>query len=70
MPKPGLRTTYKYTDQFKATAVRLSPGVDRPISHLTYDCLGHAAEVQGLYSQAAALRLEPAAQIRIFDLPE
>lgn len=30
MPKPGPRTTYKYTDQFKATAVRLSqlPGVD------------------------------------------
>lgn len=29
MPKPGPRTTYKYTDQFKATAVRLSelPGV-------------------------------------------
>lgn len=30
MPKPGPRTTYKYTDQFKATAVRLSqlPGVE------------------------------------------
>jgi transposase-like protein len=30
MPKPGPRTTYKYTDQFKATAVGLSrlPGVD------------------------------------------
>jgi len=30
MPKPGPRTTYKYSDQFKATAVRLSqlPGVD------------------------------------------
>lgn len=29
MPKPGPRTTYKYTDRFKATAVRLSelPGV-------------------------------------------
>ena len=29
MPKPGPRTTYKYTDEFKATAVRLSnlPGV-------------------------------------------
>ena len=29
MPKPGPRTTYKYTDHFKATAVRLSelPGV-------------------------------------------
>ena len=29
MPKPGPRTTYRYTDQFKATAVRLSqlPGV-------------------------------------------
>jgi len=29
MPKPGPRTTYKYTDQFKATAVKLSklPGV-------------------------------------------
>ena len=29
MPKPGPRTTYKYSDQFKATAVRLSelPGV-------------------------------------------
>jgi transposase len=24
MPKPGPRTTYRYTDQFKATAVRLS----------------------------------------------
>jgi len=24
MPKPGPRTTYKYTDEFKATAVRLS----------------------------------------------
>ncbi len=24
MPKPGPRTTYKYTEQFKATAVRLS----------------------------------------------
>jgi hypothetical protein len=23
MPKPGPRTTYRYTDQFKATAVRL-----------------------------------------------
>lgn len=23
-PKPGPRTTYKYTEQFKATAVRLS----------------------------------------------
>jgi len=29
MPKPGPRTTYKYSDRFKATAVRLSalPGV-------------------------------------------
>lgn len=29
MPKPGPRTTYKYTKEFKATAVRLSnlPGV-------------------------------------------
>ena len=29
MPKPGPRTTYRYTDEFKATAVRLSqvPGV-------------------------------------------
>lgn len=29
MPKPGPRTTYKYTDKFKATAVKLSqlPGV-------------------------------------------
>ena len=29
MPRPGPRTTYKYTEQFKATAVRLSelPGV-------------------------------------------
>ena len=29
MPKPGPRTTYKYSKQFKATAVRLSelPGV-------------------------------------------
>lgn len=29
MPKPGPRTTHKYTQQFKATAVRLSqlPGV-------------------------------------------
>lgn len=24
MPKPGLRTTYKYSDEFKATALRLS----------------------------------------------
>jgi transposase len=24
MPKPGPRTTYKYSDEFKATAVRLS----------------------------------------------
>lgn len=30
MPKPGPRTTYKYSDDFKATAVRLSelPGVE------------------------------------------
>ena len=29
MPRPGPRTTYKYSDRFKATAVRLSqlPGV-------------------------------------------
>ncbi|MCP5183201.1 MAG: transposase [Pseudomonadales bacterium] len=29
MPRPGPRTTYKYTKEFKATAVRLShiPGV-------------------------------------------
>lgn len=29
MPKPGPRTTYRYSDRFKATAVRLSqlPGV-------------------------------------------
>ena len=29
MPRPGPRTTYKYTEQFKASAVRLSqlPGV-------------------------------------------
>ena len=29
MPKPGPRTTYRYSDEFKATAVRLSelPGV-------------------------------------------
>ena len=29
MPKPGPRTTYKYSDEFKSTAVRLSnlPGV-------------------------------------------
>jgi transposase len=24
MPRPGPRTTYKYSDRFKATAVRLS----------------------------------------------
>ncbi|MBX3705684.1 MAG: transposase [Pseudomonadales bacterium] len=30
MPKPGPRTTHKYSDDFKATAVRLSqlPGVE------------------------------------------
>ena len=30
MPKPGPRTTYKYSEEFKATAVRLSqlPGVE------------------------------------------
>jgi transposase len=30
MPRPGPRTTYKYSDQFKASAVRLSqlPGVE------------------------------------------
>jgi transposase len=30
MPKPGPRTTYKYSDEFRATAVRLSelPGVE------------------------------------------
>lgn len=30
MPKPGPRTTYKYSDKFKATAVKLShlPGVN------------------------------------------
>lgn len=30
MPKPGPRTTYKYSDEFKATAVKLSrlPGVE------------------------------------------
>lgn len=30
MPRPGPRTTYKYSDEFKATAVRLSelPGVE------------------------------------------
>jgi transposase len=30
MPRPGPRTTYKYSDRFKATAVRLSqlPGVE------------------------------------------
>ncbi len=30
MPKPGPRTVYRYTDEFKATAVRLSqlPGVE------------------------------------------
>ena len=30
MPRPGPRTTYKYSDHFKATAVRLSrlPGVE------------------------------------------
>lgn len=30
MPKPGPRTTYKYSEHFKATAVRLShlPGVE------------------------------------------
>jgi transposase len=29
MPRPGPRTTYKYSEHFKATAVRLSqlPGV-------------------------------------------
>lgn len=29
MPRPGPRTTYKYTDEFKATAVKIShlPGV-------------------------------------------
>lgn len=29
MPKPGPRTTYKYSNEFKATAVRLSqlPGI-------------------------------------------
>ena len=29
MPKPGPRTTYRYSESFKATAVRLSqlPGV-------------------------------------------
>lgn len=30
MPRPGPRTTYKYSEEFKATAVRLSnlPGVE------------------------------------------
>ena len=30
MPKPGPRTTHKYSDEFKSTAVRLSqlPGVE------------------------------------------
>jgi len=30
MPKPGPRTTYRYSDEFKSTAVRLSqlPGVE------------------------------------------
>ena len=30
MPRPGPRTTYRYSDEFKATAVRLSklPGVE------------------------------------------
>jgi transposase-like protein len=30
MPRPGLRTTARYSDRFKATAVRLSelPGVE------------------------------------------
>ena len=32
--------------------------------------LGHTAEVQGLHSITAALRLEPAAQIRNLDLPD
>jgi len=32
MPKPGPRTTYRYSDEFKATAVRLSqlPGIAVP----------------------------------------
>mgnify|MGYP000285976328 CR=1 FL=1 len=39
MPRPGPRTTYKYTDEFKATAVKLSylPGAQvRDVAHALY----------------------------------
>ena len=39
MPKPGPRTTYKYSEEFKATAVRLShlPGVAvQDVAHSLY----------------------------------
>jgi transposase len=37
MPRPGPRTTNKYSDRFKATAVRLSelPGVEVQCNPLT-----------------------------------
>jgi len=39
MPKPGPRTTYKYSEEFKAAAVRLShlPGVQiKDVAHSLY----------------------------------
>ncbi len=54
---------------------RFWPGADAyHVKRLLYrrptGSFGHTAEVQGLLSLTAALRLEPAAQIRNFDLPD
>ena len=51
------------------------PGADAyqvkwPLCRRLTGSFGHTAEVQGLHRQTAALRLEPAAQIINFDLPD
>ena len=47
MPKPGPRSTYRYSDEFKATAVKLSqlPGV--LVNDVRRMCLRFAAAIRG-----------------------
>ena len=50
MPKPGPRTTYKYSDQFKATAVRLSQLPDVAVRDVAEACfvVSHLGQALGL----------------------
>lgn len=48
MPKPGPRTTNRYSDQFKATAVRLSQVRGAAVQDVAASAAGgHSLDLQG-----------------------